>query len=78
MTDHAVVLTQAERKRIDVNLRPKDAATVLIIDRSAKAPRVLMGKHVPGIGLNQVYEQNTVPQLPGIKDAMRAVATEAA
>ncbi len=32
-------------------------------------PRVLMGKHVPGIGLNQVYEQNTVPQLPGIKEA---------
>ena len=26
-------------------------------------PRVLAGKHVPGIGLNQVYEQNTVPQL---------------
>ena len=26
-------------------------------------PRVLLGKHVPGIGLNQVYEQNTVPQL---------------
>ena len=22
-------------------------------------PRVLLGKHVPGIGLNQVYEQNT-------------------
>ena len=22
-----------------------------------------MGKHVPGIGMNQVYEQNTVPQL---------------
>src|SRR5262249_45147291 len=33
-------------------------------------PRVLQGKHVPGIGLNQVYEQNTVPQLPGIKEAM--------
>ena len=48
MTDHAVVLTQAERKRIDVNLRPKDAATVLIIDRSAKVPRVLMGKRHPG------------------------------
>ena len=30
-------------------------------------PRVLMGKHVPGIGLNQVYEQNTVPQLPSIR-----------
>jgi 2-oxoisovalerate dehydrogenase E1 component beta subunit len=41
-------------------------------------PRCLMGKHVPGIGLNQVYEQNTVPQLPGILDAMRAMATEEA
>src|SRR5262249_11988854 len=39
-------------------------------------PRTLMGKHVPGIGLNQVYEQNTVPQLPNIKAAMQAVATE--
>jgi 2-oxoisovalerate dehydrogenase E1 component beta subunit len=41
-------------------------------------PRLLAGKHVPGIGLNQVYEQNTVPQLPGIKEAMRALATEEA
>jgi 2-oxoisovalerate dehydrogenase E1 component beta subunit len=41
-------------------------------------PRVLAGKHVPGIGLNQVYEQNTVPQLVTIKETMRAVATEAA
>jgi 2-oxoisovalerate dehydrogenase E1 component beta subunit len=41
-------------------------------------PRVLLGKHVPGIGLNQVYEQNTVPQLPQIKAAMREVATEEA
>jgi 2-oxoisovalerate dehydrogenase E1 component beta subunit len=41
-------------------------------------PRVLLGKHVPGIGLNQVYERNTVPQLPGIKAAMREVATEPA
>ncbi|MFN4258258.1 MAG: alpha-ketoacid dehydrogenase subunit beta [Gemmataceae bacterium] len=40
-------------------------------------PRVLQGKHVPGIGLNQVYEQNTVPQLPSIRDAMRQLATEA-
>jgi 2-oxoisovalerate dehydrogenase E1 component beta subunit len=37
---------------------------------------VLLGKHVPGIGLNQVYEQNTVPQLLQIKAAMKAVATE--
>jgi 2-oxoisovalerate dehydrogenase E1 component subunit beta len=41
-------------------------------------PRVLLGKHVPGIGLNQVYEQNTVPQLPSIRAAMEEVATEAA
>src|SRR6266403_181859 len=34
-------------------------------------PRTLLGKHVPGIGLNQVYEQNSVPQLPSIKTAMR-------
>ena len=41
-------------------------------------PRVLLGEHVPGIGLNQVYEQNSVPQLPSIKAAMRALATEEA
>ena len=41
-------------------------------------PRVLAGKHVPGIGLNQVYEQNTVPQLPHIEKAMHAIATEEA
>jgi 2-oxoisovalerate dehydrogenase E1 component beta subunit len=39
-------------------------------------PQLLMGKHVPGIGLNQVYEQNTVPQLPGIRDALRELAEE--
>ena len=31
-------------------------------------PRVLLGKHVPGIGLNQGYEQNTVPQLRHVKE----------
>jgi 2-oxoisovalerate dehydrogenase E1 component beta subunit len=41
-------------------------------------PRVLAGKHVPGIGLNQVYEQNTVPQLPTIQEALHAVVTEEA
>ena len=41
-------------------------------------PRALMGKHVPGIGLNSVYEQNTVPQLAQVKAAMLAVATEEA
>ena len=41
-------------------------------------PRVLLGKHVPGIGLNQVYERNTVPQSGGIQQAMFEVATEEA
>jgi 2-oxoisovalerate dehydrogenase E1 component beta subunit len=41
-------------------------------------PRVLLGKHVPGIGLNNIYEQNSVPQLATIKEAMHAVATEEA
>jgi 2-oxoisovalerate dehydrogenase E1 component beta subunit len=41
-------------------------------------PRVLAGKHVPGIGLNQVYEQNTVPQLPQVREALLEVLNEAA
>jgi 2-oxoisovalerate dehydrogenase E1 component beta subunit len=41
-------------------------------------PRVLLGKHLPGIGLNQVYEQNSVPQAGPIKEAMAVVATEQA
>jgi 2-oxoisovalerate dehydrogenase E1 component beta subunit len=41
-------------------------------------PRVLLGAHVPGIGLNQVYEWNEVPQLPNVLVAMRELATEAA
>jgi 2-oxoisovalerate dehydrogenase E1 component beta subunit len=41
-------------------------------------PRVLAGKHVPGIGLNQVYEQATVPQIREIKESLSAVLVEAA
>ena len=41
-------------------------------------PRVLLGRHVPGIGLNSVYEQNTVPQLPSIRTAMKTLVTEQA
>ena len=39
-------------------------------------PRLLMGKHIPGIGLNQVYETNSVPQLNDIQTAMRDLAEE--
>ncbi len=41
-------------------------------------PRLLAGKHVPGIGLNQVYEQNTVPQLPSVRSALRELLLEEA
>lgn len=41
-------------------------------------PRLLAGRHVPGIGLNQAYEQHTVPQLPNIVSAMRELAREEA
>jgi 2-oxoisovalerate dehydrogenase E1 component beta subunit len=41
-------------------------------------PRLLAGKHVPGIGLNQVYEQHTVPQLREIRRELEAVLGEAA
>ncbi len=41
-------------------------------------PRTLMGKHVPGIGMNQVYERHSVPQLEDIQAAMFELATEPA
>ena len=41
-------------------------------------PRVLLGEHVPGIGLNHVYEQNSVPQLPSIRQALRDLIAEEA
>jgi 2-oxoisovalerate dehydrogenase E1 component beta subunit len=41
-------------------------------------PRLVQGKHVPGIGLQQSYETNTVPQLEPIRDALLALATEPA
>jgi 2-oxoisovalerate dehydrogenase E1 component beta subunit len=44
----------------------------------AVRPRVLQGKHVPGIGLNHVYEQNTVPQLKDVTAAIRDLLAEPA
>jgi len=41
-------------------------------------PRILMGQHVPGIGLNHVYKQNTVPQLPQIQETLSDLLTDAA
>jgi 2-oxoisovalerate dehydrogenase E1 component beta subunit len=39
-------------------------------------PRTLMGMHIPGIGLNQVYEMNQVPQLSHVRQAMQELVTE--
>jgi 2-oxoisovalerate dehydrogenase E1 component beta subunit len=44
----------------------------------AVKPRVLMGKHVPGIGLNQIYEQNTVPQFGHVKTTLEKLVRDAA
>jgi 2-oxoisovalerate dehydrogenase E1 component beta subunit len=41
-------------------------------------PRLLAGKHVPGIGLNQEYEHHSVPQLADVKEALQTVVAEMA
>jgi 2-oxoisovalerate dehydrogenase E1 component beta subunit len=41
-------------------------------------PRILQGKHLPGIGLNQVYETHTVPQANDIREAMLELVHEPA
>jgi 8-oxo-dGTP pyrophosphatase MutT (NUDIX family) len=41
-------LTSTVRDRSTPNLRPKDAATLIVIDRSESAPKVLMGRRHSG------------------------------
>jgi 8-oxo-dGTP pyrophosphatase MutT (NUDIX family) len=41
-------LTAAERERRWPNLRPRDAATLILIDRRGAEPKVLMGRRHPG------------------------------
>ncbi|MBU3730660.1 MAG: NUDIX hydrolase [Beijerinckiaceae bacterium] len=41
-------MTNAERERRWPNLKPKDAATLILIDRVGPKPKVLMGKRHPG------------------------------
>ncbi|MEL6288810.1 MAG: NUDIX domain-containing protein [Pseudomonadota bacterium] len=49
-------LNQSDRPRVAVNLRPRDAASLVLIDRSADAPRLLVGRRHPG----QVFLPNKV------------------
>ena len=44
MNDFSERLTKAERDRSFDNVRPRDASTLIIVDRSETVPRVLLGK----------------------------------
>jgi 8-oxo-dGTP pyrophosphatase MutT (NUDIX family) len=44
MNDLAQLLTSAERERKSPNVRPRDAATLILVDRSGATPKVLLGK----------------------------------
>lgn len=43
-TDHAKWLTEVERDQSFPNRRPKDAATLILVDRTGAHPKVLLGK----------------------------------
>lgn len=45
---HVVTLTSAERERKWPNVRPKDAATLILLDRQGPSPKVLMGRRHAG------------------------------
>ncbi|MBX6424786.1 MAG: NUDIX domain-containing protein [Variibacter sp.] len=80
MSDIAERLTEAERERSHhANLRPRDAATLIVIDRSGPAPRVLMGRRhaahafMPG---KYVFPGGRVEPYDGRMPALGALAPE--
>jgi 8-oxo-dGTP pyrophosphatase MutT (NUDIX family) len=48
MSNHAEFLTSVERDQSSPNVRPKDAATLILIDRSGAVPQVLFGRRHQG------------------------------
>ena len=48
MTDIAERLTEVERDQSHPNLKPRDAATLILVDRSGDVPKVLLGKRHAG------------------------------
>jgi 8-oxo-dGTP pyrophosphatase MutT (NUDIX family) len=49
MTDVAERLTKVERDQSHPNLKPRDAATLIIVDRSGPAAKVLLGRRHAGL-----------------------------
>jgi 8-oxo-dGTP pyrophosphatase MutT (NUDIX family) len=49
MTDLAERLTKVERDQTHPNLKPRDAATLILVDRSGDVPKVLLGKRHAGL-----------------------------
>ncbi len=48
MNDFSERLTKAERDRSFDNVRPRDASTLIIVDRAGPVPKVLLGKRHHG------------------------------
>jgi 8-oxo-dGTP pyrophosphatase MutT (NUDIX family) len=48
MNDYAEFLTSVERDQTSPNVQPKDAATLILIDRSGAVPQVLLGRRHDG------------------------------
>jgi 8-oxo-dGTP pyrophosphatase MutT (NUDIX family) len=48
MTDFAEYLTRVERDQTNPNVKPRDAATLILIDRSEDVPKVLLGRRHSG------------------------------
>jgi 8-oxo-dGTP pyrophosphatase MutT (NUDIX family) len=49
MNDIAERLTNVERDQSHPNLKPRDAATLIVVDRSGPQPKVLLGKRHAGL-----------------------------
>jgi 8-oxo-dGTP pyrophosphatase MutT (NUDIX family) len=49
MTDQAERLTKTKRDQTHPNLRPRDAATLILVDRSGATPKVLLGRRNDGL-----------------------------
>jgi 8-oxo-dGTP pyrophosphatase MutT (NUDIX family) len=49
MTNQAERLTHTKRDQSHPNLRPRDAATLILVDRSGATPKVLLGKRHDGL-----------------------------